>query len=92
MKLPSRTKNSYLSNPVRKISISQVAYVNLPLITFPCHNPFDAEVMNKVEKNLRKYPYGSIIICNKPIHREAFEPKGWRKKVNQSITIQIAIL
>ncbi len=42
------------------------------------YNPFDAEIMKRVELNLRKYAGNTLIIYNKPMHSELFEEKNWK--------------
>lgn len=42
------------------------------------YNPFNQEIMRKVEKNLRKYAGKSIVIYNKPLHHDLFDNKGWK--------------
>ncbi|MBX2834941.1 MAG: hypothetical protein KTR28_08225, partial [Micavibrio sp.] len=41
------------------------------------YNPFQEEVMNKVEQNLRRHAGKTLVVYNKPLYGHLFKDKGW---------------
>lgn len=48
------------------------------------YNPFDEEVMEQVERNLRRYGGKALVIYNKPKHEGIFTDNGWQEEYRES--------
>ncbi len=59
------------------------------------YNPFDADIMEQVERNLRKYGGKALVVYNKPKHEDIFRRNGWHeehREMNSDPDKQLVIL